>query len=367
MIYWRPNKFGRVSKCTCSEDMVGKGRCNHIPGYTYLGLDKQQVEMRCLEVLSSLTENNKTRKENFISFSPDEELPQDVAHGMERKFISKTTRAYCKIDNIAECKTSGLSEELSDITFQYIRNIYYHAKYTTRAFYDENNNDTRYNCCVSKNFLFKNESVVTFEDILTSEEYLEFKKNPSPSSQFDFLVEKISGETGMSEEHVHSYLMHQFISDLLISNPDGNLRNLAVVKKVQKFKDSESGEWRYGDTFRQCPFFDHGLALFANYKKFPIDVSMESNMRKVMFRPFGVWEDPKVFKSCKGLTREEMTELLKSKIRPNEKLQIDVKALERRLKSYENHLYDEKYVNRSKNAILVGLKYLDTDLWEDVS
>ncbi len=87
-----------------------------------------------------------------------------------------------------------------------------------------------------------------------------------------FVVETIEAATGL--RHFGEYLKKVLTIDALFLNEDRHFRNLAVIQK----KDG---------TFRECPIFDHGAALFSDVKgDYPLELDLEQCYKKIQAKPF---------------------------------------------------------------------------------
>lgn len=95
-----------------------------------------------------------------------------------------------------------------------------------------------------------------------------------------FVVEKIEEITGL--EKFGEYLKEVLTADALFFNEDRHFHNLAVIRK----KDG---------TFRLCPLFDNGAALFSDViSDYPLTLSAEECIEKIQAKPFSADFDEQI-------------------------------------------------------------------------
>ncbi len=95
---------------------------------------------------------------------------------------------------------------------------------------------------------------------------------PKMGDRIRFVVEIVEAATGL--EKFGEYLKKVLTIDALFLNEDRHFHNLAVIQK----KDG---------TFRECPIFDHGAALFSDVKgDYPLELSLEQCFQKIQAKPF---------------------------------------------------------------------------------
>ena len=97
--------------------------------------------------------------------------------------------------------------------------------------------------CVSKNFLKKNQSIITVSEI-----------------------------TGLKE--FPRYLTLLFEIDSLILNDDRHLNNIAVIRE--------------GNKYDYCPIFDNGAGLLSNMQILRTDIEPKGLMKSLTASPFGM-------------------------------------------------------------------------------
>lgn len=87
-----------------------------------------------------------------------------------------------------------------------------------------------------------------------------------------YIVQNIEQITGL--RHFGNYLRKVLTVDALFLNEDRHFHNIAVIQK----KDG---------TFRECPLFDHGAALFSDTRSdYPLDMALEDCFTKIQAKPF---------------------------------------------------------------------------------
>lgn len=344
----KPNIKGEITYCSSSEDKIGIGKCNHIKGYDIKQNESiKEYENRINNKLVELKENyiKNYRENNKISLKKNQKINPEFINGAQDKY--KTKGYYIKIDE--DGRYNGLAEEICSLFLDCCENIEEHANYKTKAFYEENN-DCKKNCVVSNNFLKKNENTRNFNDLLTNDEFNYFKNINDPSIQFDYIISIIKNKTNLDYK---KYLIQQMIIDLICINPDRHLKNLSIIEKED-------------EKYRICPIYDNGLGLLATLKHYPLSDSIENNINKVTYNPFGIYENEKLT-SNKKLTRKEQINLVINKIGNNYdfKIKINKNKLLKILNNYHNYLYKDEYVNRAIESLKISLNQLEDILWID--
>lgn len=133
--------------------------------------------------------------------------------------------------------------------------------------------------CVSRNFLGEEEELITLEAL--------FRRYTGRSlaqqlgriidvrERILYLVENIKEMTGLQD--FGEYLTAALEIDAFFLNEDRHMNNLAVIYK---------GEAK-GPEYRLCPYFDHGLALYADVKEdFPLHLSAEACRKRIYAKTF---------------------------------------------------------------------------------
>lgn len=89
-----------------------------------------------------------------------------------------------------------------------------------------------------------------------------------------YLADQVENITGLEQFGV--YLKKVITTDALFLNEDRHFHNLAVIQR----KDG---------TYRECPIFDNGAALFSDIRgDYPLDMDWERCYEKIQAKPFSV-------------------------------------------------------------------------------
>lgn len=134
-----------------------------------------------------------------------------------------------------------------------------------------------YNGCKCKNFLDKNDSIITLERIYknvngtsltkTLEDYSSYK------DKLQFLVNAIVEITGL--KYFGEYLYRMLVIDAFFLNEDRHLHNIAVVLK-------KDGSYDY------CPIFDNGASLLSDIDvDYPLNVNTLDLIQEVKSKTIG--------------------------------------------------------------------------------
>ena len=130
--------------------------------------------------------------------------------------------------------------------------------------------------CVSKNFLKKNQSIITVNTIFKKHSDISIKKKlaglPSDKKRIEYLANTISEITGLKE--FPRYLTLLFEIDSLILNDDRHLNNIAVIRE--------------GNKYDYCPVFDNGAGLLSNMQILRNDIEPKGLMKSLTASPFGM-------------------------------------------------------------------------------
>lgn len=130
--------------------------------------------------------------------------------------------------------------------------------------------------CVSKNFLKKNQSIITVNTLFKKHSDISIKKKlaglPSDKKRIEYLANTISEITGL--KNFPKYLTLLFEIDSLILNDDRHLNNIAVIK-------NENG-------YDYCPIFDNGAGLLSNMQILRTDIEPKGLMKSLTASPFGM-------------------------------------------------------------------------------
>ena len=122
--------------------------------------------------------------------------------------------------------------------------------------------------CVSHNFLGEREELITLEALFR--QYTgrslaqQLGRIGDVRERILYLVQNVKEITGL--QNFGAYLTAALEIDAFFLNEDRHTNNLAVIY---------TGDAR-GEKYRLCPYFDHGLSLYADVKEdFPLYLSLE--------------------------------------------------------------------------------------------
>lgn len=130
--------------------------------------------------------------------------------------------------------------------------------------------------CVSKNFLKKNQSIVTVSALFKKCCDVSVKRKlaslQSDKKRIEYLANTVSEITRLKE--FPRYLTLLFEIDSLILNDDRHLNNIAVIKEENKYD--------------YCPIFDNGAGLLSNMQILRTDIEPKGLMKSLTASPFGM-------------------------------------------------------------------------------
>lgn len=131
--------------------------------------------------------------------------------------------------------------------------------------------------CVSENFMQpEDDKVISVERLFQACEGKSAAKAilayEEPIDKIRYVIQTVERATGLVD--FGQYLREVLSIDALFFNEDRHFHNLAVIRK----KDG---------SYRQCPVFDHGAALFSDIRKdYPISMTEEECRSKIRSKPF---------------------------------------------------------------------------------
>ena len=129
------------------------------------------------------------------------------------------------------------------------------------------------NGCSSENFLLPGESILTLTDLFWKgvgpDWQREVKRLPNLRRTVRWMAKQTARLTGL--ERFGDYLTLLFEVDMLFSNEDRHLNNIAVL--------------RQGEDFDYCPIFDFGAGLLSNIQDYPMDIEPKSLVKQLRARP----------------------------------------------------------------------------------
>lgn len=130
--------------------------------------------------------------------------------------------------------------------------------------------------CVSKNFLKKNQSIITVSALFKKCYDVSIKRKlaslQSDKKRIEYLAKTVSEITGLKD--FPKYLTLLFEIDSLILNDDRHLNNIAVIRE--------------GNKYDYCPIFDNGAGLLSNMQILRIDIEPKGLMKSLTASPFGM-------------------------------------------------------------------------------
>ena len=130
--------------------------------------------------------------------------------------------------------------------------------------------------CVSKNFLKKNQSIITVNTLFKKYSDVSIKRQlaglPSDKKRIEYLANTVSEITGLKE--FPRYLTLLFEIDSLILNDDRHLNNIAVIRE--------------GNKYDYCPVFDNGAGLLSNMQILRTDIEPKGLMKSLTASPFAM-------------------------------------------------------------------------------
>lgn len=117
--------------------------------------------------------------------------------------------------------------------------------------------------CYSENFLKDGESDITFNRLLKNHGV--DLSTISYEDTRDYISEIIGFD-------IKGYLDRCLCLDAITFNEDRHLNNLSVIKSI--------------DGYREAPVYDNGLACLSDVFSYPMNVSLETNLKNVYALPF---------------------------------------------------------------------------------
>jgi len=133
--------------------------------------------------------------------------------------------------------------------------------------------------CMSENFMGpEDDKIVSVERLFQAYEGESASrlilKYEEPIDRIRYVAETVQRITGIGD--FGRYLRNVLTVDAIFLNEDRHFHNLAVIRK----KDG---------TYRSCPVFDNGAALFSDTKgEYPLSMTAEECLKKVRSKPFSL-------------------------------------------------------------------------------
>lgn len=131
--------------------------------------------------------------------------------------------------------------------------------------------------CVSENFMKpEDDKVVSVERLFQAWEGQSAARSvlayEEPADKIRHVVQTVERATGLTD--FGCYLREMLSIDALFFNEDRHFHNLAVIRR----KDG---------TYRNCPIFDNGAALFSDVRgDYPLNMTEEACRNKIRAKPF---------------------------------------------------------------------------------
>ena len=94
-------------------------------------------------------------------------------------------------------------------------------------------------------------------------------RQPNLAEKVHWIAEQTTQLTGLSR--FGQYLTLLFEADMLFSNEDRHLNNIAVLRR--------------GEEFGYCPLFDFGAGLLSNTRGYPLDIEPRAHLRLLRALP----------------------------------------------------------------------------------
>ena len=131
--------------------------------------------------------------------------------------------------------------------------------------------------CKSRNFLGEREELITLEKLFRQHTGMSLAKElayiTDIKKRIAYTVDHVISYTGLVDFGV--YLTKMLEMDAFFLNEDRHTNNIALIYHLDEKK------------YSLCPYFDMGLALFADTKEdFPITKSLEECRKKIVSKPF---------------------------------------------------------------------------------
>ena len=147
--------------------------------------------------------------------------------------------------------------------------------------------------------------------------------------RIQYVVEQIEQFTSI--DWFGNYLYKILTVDALFLNGDRHFHNLAVIRK----KDG---------TYRECPIFDQGAALFSDIKgDYPLSLDTENCYRRIEAKPFSTDFDQQL-DACESLYGDVRI-----------KMWFTMKDVERILMEFQG-IYEEQVLGRVKDVMRLQLR-----------
>lgn len=325
------NTKGDLTYCTSNDENIGKGRCNHI---------LHQNNNESVEEFMERATKESFRIANKICVKIDDKTCIDSLKidGIQTKYYQNNKFIKEDLDIEEKKQRNALSEEIVSLLLDFTD--IEHAEYKSQAMFYEDCKDSGKIVAVSPNFLKEDESLVSLENLLTKEQMYQITIGESNdySPQFKLLKHYIYNKTGLD---IHSYLLKTISLDLLTLNGDRHLGNIALKH------NSTTNKWSF------APLFDNGDSLFS-------DISYDDKIDSFNFWDYGEESSPSTF----GVgPLDDYFDLLSNELKAKDAIRIDYDKFLDAITKYKNNLYDEKYVNRSKDILIQRLEEFENILW----
>lgn len=318
---------GDLTYCSASEENIGKGRCNHLSHQSTIEsiddfMAKASKIQECISNGEKFTILKKSRLKEKMKLE-----------GMQKKFYQDGY--FYKLDTSYEMREerNALSEDLCSLILKHMDID--HAEYEMVKLFDEDNNLYSSPCIRSKNFLKKDEELISLSDVISKKLANEIITNDS--GDFSDIVDKIDFEienkTGIKNYKEHLAKILSF--DILTMNSDRHLNNIGLIY------NSKDDRWKIS------PIYDNGAALLANKDCDNLNeynYYYEENTTMYDLSTFGLSPLDSYIDIVVREFKKDKTKRIHIK---------DYNLLIEEIENYENGFYDSKDVSRIKNILLM--------------
>ena len=211
------------------------------------------------------------QKNSMINF--DEESKRLISYATSKGNLPKwhiddywyKTDAF-GYENLSECLISDLlkySNIFNYVEYNMVKGIY---------------NSKVKNFSVSKDFLNKNDNLLTFYRLYFLETGKELTKDiynySSVKDRIKFVVDFISTTYDLND--AGKFITSILELDMFFLNEDRHFNNFALIRNIKN------------DTFSFAPLFDNGLSLLSDLNEYSIEADVYKNIEKVRSKPFSI-------------------------------------------------------------------------------
>lgn len=130
------------------------------------------------------------------------------------------------------------------------------------------------NGCMSHNFLQDGEECVSLQRLYEyhygGQLYEKIRKFDAVEERIFFILNFVKKITKLD---ITNYLSQLLVLDMVTLNIDRHFHNICLIRNAK-------------GAYRTAPVFDNGAALFSNYGIFPVENTLEENIRRAAAAPF---------------------------------------------------------------------------------